>query len=313
MSKPSAAPTIDLTAIPLEATATLLRRVAEALLISLTRREPPPPLARLVGRRELPLLLPYAWGQRSIPARWAMLGPWLRQLWWWLLPLSARPWTPPNLGVGLARNLRRAVDRPASPKTWAELAGFWVDRSVGGATERWLPDPFWPLAGELAWGNETFLAATASVLRESLARRVIFNPGPPPVPLLSPGCFWALIALAETGRSPAWPPLPRGRLTLAGLRRLQLIAGRIALAPAWAGFWDQWVLSEAMRLWPKAAAGVEPALRDALAALPIHQRLGDPPAPADLKTVTLAAPGWERQIPPWHDLLARWDREPGAE
>lgn len=303
-----AGPVLDLTQLPLEPTAALLRHIGERLLAALLNREPAPALAQLVGRGELPLLLPYAWGRRALPLRRSLIRPWLRQLWWWWMPLRRKVWAPPNVLPSLQRSLKRAIQRPIAPDRWGELASIWVDRSVGGIDRRWLAAPFWPLAGELAWGDAAFLASTSRLIRQTLAQRVIFFPGPPPVPALAAPTCWALIALAEVGQPAPWPPLPRRRLIRAGLQRLQALGARIALAPGWAGCWDQWVLAEALRLWPSAQQGAASApLRSALATLPIHHYLGQ--APSAEPAAALAAPGWDQQLPPWLGQLARWDRE----
>lgn len=305
---PPTAPTLDLTRMPLEPAAALLRRVGEALLTALLNREPAPSLAQLVGRAELPLLLPYAWGRHALPLRQSLIRPWLRQLWWWWMPLRRKAWAPPPVLPSLQRSLQRAIQRPITPDRWGELAAIWVDRSVGGIDRRWLAAPFWPLAGELAWGDTAYLTNTSRLIRRTLAQRVIFFPGPPPVPALAAPTYWTLIALAEVGQPTPWPPLPRRRVIIAGLRRLQAIGTRITLAPGWAGCWDQWIITEALRLWPNASEqAVAAPLRSALAALPIHHHLGN--ALSAEPAAALAAPGWEQQLPPWLGDLARWDRE----
>ncbi|NJN15471.1 MAG: hypothetical protein HC822_03840 [Oscillochloris sp.] len=147
------------------------------------------------------------------------------------------------------------------------------------------------------------------MLRQTLARQVLFFPGLPPVPILAPQCYWALIALAEIGNPQLLLPWPRRRLVRAALQRLQSIAAGIALSAGWAGFWDQWVLSEAQRQWSKPKSNSASPLHQALAALPLHQSAGATVPQHEQPPFTLANPNWEQERPPWFDLLAQWNRK----
>jgi len=300
--------------IPLPAASALLQRLGLSLVGAVARRIPPPALARLLARDEVSLLLPFAGQGGAVPLTRYTLRPWLRQGAWYAVRGLAPAWVPPALERDLQRASRRALETDGDAHTWRRLARGWMDYAVGGVSPRWLADPFWAAAGELAWGDAAFQAEVAHLLIGELRRRVLFTPGSPPAPLIATRTFWALIALAEVGRPAPWRLLLRRRAAVRGLRRLKAHAATVTLAPGWAEVWDQWLLTEAMRLWQPVDRAVAPELRAALAALPLHVQLGqcavdssDPPP------VALAAAGWEACLEPWVATLARWDREPLAE
>ncbi len=142
-----------------------------------------------------------------------------------------------------------------------------------------------------------------------LRKRVFFSPGEPPTPTIGLRTCWALIALADSGAPPLW----RRRATRLGLGRLRRTAAQAILVPGWADVWDQWLISEALRLWPGSDERLDPATRAAMLSLPIHTYLHpqqvdhEPPGPP---APDLAAAGWAQRTPPWLATLARWEREP---
>lgn len=305
-------PTLDLNTVPLRAAATMLRRISEPLIDGLARGERPAPLSQIITWPEAQLLLAYAQRQNAIPLRWGVLRLWLWQTGWQISQRWRRDWQPPDLTQHLSHAARRSLQHGVSVPRWELIAAHWLDRRVGGVSARWLAQPFWTLAGTLAWSDAHTQAETARTLLATLQRRVLFEPDAPSLPLLVPQTCWTLIALAEIGRPSRWHLPLRRRRTVAALRRLQHIATLHALAPGWAGLWDQWVLLEALRLWPGALDRCTAQLRTALLALPLREQLGLPPVTpsAALPPVALAAAGWEQHIPSWLATLARWEREP---
>lgn len=300
--------------IPLPAASALLRRLGLSLVEAVARRTSPPALARLIGRNEVDLLLPFAGIGGAVPLTPHTLRPWLRQILWYGARGLAPTWAPPILVGDLQRAANAALHSGANARTWGRIARAWIERAVGGVSPRWVAVPFWAAAGELAWGDAAFQAEVAHLLIDELRRRVIFTPGAPPRPLIATRTFWALIALAELGRPAPWRLLLRRRAAVHGLRRLKSHAAVTALAPGWAEVWDQWLLIEAVRLWRLDDKAVAPELRAAIAELPLHAELGQggvtPPEPPP---VALAAVGWEVQLQPWIVTLAQWDREPRGE
>jgi hypothetical protein len=193
------------------------------------------------------------------------------------------------------------------------LVPLFVDRALGGISEAWLPDGWWALAGELGWREPIVAIDHACTLRDTLRRRVLVDLGELPVPMLAPQTHWTLIALANggvrhRGQSSA-------RRLLRGVQRLQVIAAKQVVAQAaWAGFWDQWLLLEAIELWSGALQRVDKNLAAALRRLPLAdemQRRGfvTMDSAANDAGPQLAAPRWEAEMPDWFWWLCKWDRE----
>jgi hypothetical protein len=104
-----------------------------------------------------------------------------------------------------------------------------------------------------------------------------------------------------------WRQVPKA------VRRLQDAGKRQALeASHWAGFWDQWIISEALHRWPDPPRPLDIELRDALLALPLltitspetqvrqeGQFRGKP------EIRRLAALRWKQEMPEWFPDLCR--------
>lgn len=299
------------TDIPLTEATLLLRRLGTTLLGAIARCEPVPHLAHMLEPRDVSLLLPYANLHASVPLTRLSVRPWMKQAMWIVRRSSASGWNPPDLSADVERSVHAGVRR-GSQRAWNKLARAWMNQRVGGISPRWLATPLWELAAEMAWGDMTFQNEIARMLLGALRQRVLVTSDHLPVPLITPRTCWACVALAPIGTPQSWRmQLQRGAITR-GLRCLQAIAAGYMLTPGWAGVWEQWLMSEALRLWNGAAERVEPPVRTALLALPLHTRLhatvpsGDTPATAD---VDLATPDWDQDLPSWISILARWDRE----
>lgn len=297
---------------PLEEAISFLRRIGLALAGAAIRREPAPSLARLITRRDVALLLPFEGFHNALPLTRRTIWPWLKQGAWMFQRELAPRWTPPTLSRELQTAAERSLLKSRGGEQWDLLVRIWAERVVGGISPRWLGDPFWPLVGEAAWGEAAFQLQIVELLDANLRRRVLFTPGGTPTLTVAPATFWTLIALAEIGRPYAWRLMLRWRATMLGLRRLQEVAVRAALQPGWADVWDQWLIGEALRLWPKAAERPTPELQNALQALPLLSRLNTASPVPQQEPSALVALGWEQRVPPWIDTLARWDREQPA-
>lgn len=305
MSTRQTEPRLDLETMPLNSAALMLRRIGTELLHALAQQQPLPLLDQLIDRRETALLLSYARLSHAIPLSRRTYRLWTQQLRWWLRLRQDRLWAPPDLAAGIATSIRATLKRPLPREQWQPLAAHWIDRLLDGLSPHWVAAPFWELAGSIAWQDEAFLMATASTLRRSLATRVIFEPGPPPAPLLTPQTWWMLIALSNVHSQKRTLRLEN---KTAGIRRLQAIGSDIALASGWAKLWDQWLITEVLRIEPGARERIPPPLQRAIAALPIQRLRGHAPVTADRAAVALAAPGWDRAVPPWFQLLIEWDQ-----
>jgi hypothetical protein len=302
-------PSLDLTSVPITEAVELLRRIGTGLIEAIAHQEAAA-LSRLITPSQVPLLLPFAGRRGRIPFQRDMLGAWARQLGWWIARPWRRTWSPPNLAGSLYVSSLNALRAGRSEAIWRALAQHWMSRALGGVTHEWLADPFWRLAGELAWTDPSFRADCARTLTTALSRRVLFSPDGPPLPQIAPRTFWALIALTEIGRLPLRLFGLRRHRVSAALRRLRQQSALLAQAPGWADLWDQWLIIEALRIWPSATAHLPKPLAAAVLALPLRALL-EPSA--NIVTAepmpALAALGWDTHIPPWLATLAGWDRE----
>lgn len=131
------------------------------------------------------------------------------------------------------RQVDMAVDRLRS--LWRRL----MRRAEGGAA------PGGDLLAEAlittAYGDAGFRLDVAGALRRALRSRVLFDPDGPPTAVPEPATVAALAVVQ--GLPETLPPEVAGALRQA--------AGRMLGAAGWAGFWDVWMLREAVR----AAAG----------------------------------------------------------
>ncbi len=128
--------------IPLAEATALLRQLGVALLGSVVRCEPPPTLAKLLSRRDIALLLPYAGQRHAVPFTWLTLRPWMRQAAWWAVRGWRSSWAPPDLRAGLGRAVHSGLRRGAPDRRWRMLAGLWVDRMIGGSQGAGWPSRF---------------------------------------------------------------------------------------------------------------------------------------------------------------------------
>ena len=131
-----------------------------------------------------------------------------------------------------------------------ELAGFEI-----------LPKPYWPFAANTAWLSPAVQADFSYLVQRHLRNYVFIKHDDATYPTFSTPAFWGLILLLDTNSRPAPQaskytgskqnenpddsPVMLSRISYA----LRNIALEETLKPAWAGFWDQWLLSHAVATW----------------------------------------------------------------
>lgn len=141
-------------------------------------------------------------------------------------------------------------------------------------------DQLAPAIVALAFTEAHFRGEIAGLLVQVLSQRVMFHRDPAPVVRLHPATVTCLARL--------WAEKARPDLG-AGLDRL---ADRMIAQPGWAGFWDQWILSEAVRLWdvtPPSRVATLPVLAQGTRALTEE-------AP---KSPDACKPDWRTEAPDW--------------
>ena len=205
-------------------------------------------------------------------------------------------------GDPLRKLVRHAVGGQMPDAVWRTRVLELLGSRLGGAPSHYLPDQFLPLVGELAWGGLTFRHRVATHVRRFLRRLVLFAFGDEPAALPSVKVFWLLIALTDVSQLPRrWLPLGSS-LQSRATERLRREGQRQVLVEHWAGFWDQWLIAQALRQWPEACGRLDTPLRDALRALPILTETGETrPAgsPREHPPLDLAAPDWRNHLPSW--------------
>lgn len=239
--------------------------------------------------------------------------------WSLLLPLEQAQilgGTSQKRGYGIARQkkpsspeepTKQAIAGQLSLPEWRSRIQNWLRCLFGCPLSTRLPDDLLPILGEAAWRDLDFQYWVAAQVRIYLRPRVLIEPGEMPFAQLSPKTMWALIALSGSRIShPRRSLNPKRRATLIAAKRLRIAGGEQALATGgWAGFWDQWVISEALRHWPDALKPLDVQLHNALTSMPLlattspemtAQRNGKK---GKTKSILLAASNWKEGIPPW--------------
>jgi len=106
-------------------------------------------------------------------------------------------------------------------------------------------------------------------------------------------------------KSPA-PIPPNERLDpwLEGaLQQFQKAGQQQVMRGPWAGFWEQWLIAEALRRWPEATQRLAPPLQNAMASWPISISIrlilsGSEESHPTSKH-SFAQPDWEAEMPSW--------------
>jgi hypothetical protein len=175
------------------------------------------------------------------------------------------------------------------------------------ASRLYMPQPFWTLAGYMAWGQPDFQYWAAAYLQGYLRSRVLFALEASAIPTVHCNTFWLLLALVAV-------PQLKGRLwhRLVSPNRRKMaqqlahIAKTEVLQSGWAGFWEQWIVAE-MLTGSVPLHTLDTEVRRGLATLPIllqqppYRQLATSLASATGKTasVSLAQPNWEAKMPRW--------------
>jgi len=313
-------PHCDYRALPLDQEVALFRRIGMQTLMALLREKRLPDLPTMLTKTYVqanrPQLFPTTWLRRYLvygqQAFWDDLGLSLGESFRhlrtrrWRAAYQAMQQLPPR--IGLTTRFNR------------------LERTLGTGSAEAIPADLVALVAVAAWGDLTFQHELATKLRTYLRQSVLFTQRDKALVLLSPNTFWILLALTPipTVFSFAW--LTRDYwLARWAARHLQQAATQHGLAAAgWAGFWDQWVIWNAMTHTPDAVVRLDPALYNAITALPIFQWTVPPayqqsPTEADAMadkvaqtanksvtagqggapTLTFAAPDWAATMPGW--------------
>lgn len=167
----------------------------------------------------------------------------------------------------------------------------------------YVPPALWELLGEAAWSAPLWCRDIAARVRDHLGERLLFRAGELPVARPEARFYWALLAVALDGEAEG---------DGAALRR---IAARLAIAPGWAGFWDQWLLLHLHSVHLHGGDAGHPAapevrtLLERIAALPLAlmgtadrpapTRPARPSAPLADAGVPLARASWRGEMPSW--------------
>ncbi len=285
---------LDFSSLPVMEVALVLRRLGGVLLNGVLGGGGPPGATELISPEEALLFLDARKGWADWRIRWSQHLPLPRDL----------------LIKPLGRLALNAARRPDTPANWKRRVLDWVAMDVGGPSLYSFPKSLWRLAGEIAWRDLEFQRRTAAKIGTYLRKRTPLPNGRNPIPRLSPGTFWLLIALAEPAR-PAFPGrfgarARRSRNALILIRRETW--GEI-LRKGWAGFWDQWIISSILSCGPHIFDRLPPDVLDSLLAMPLLEQAEETPPDGkegiERKTAEatkgLASPRWKQEQPEWFE------------
>lgn len=207
----------------------------------------------------------------------------------------------------------RAIAGKLPLRKWRTRVLDQLKLRFGGPPSVYLPDDLWPVLSEIAWRDLDFQYWVAAQVRMYFRPRILFMPGERLVAKLSPITVWILIALAGAATSASRGFHPNQQTIRRAVRRLRNRGKQEALeTTGWAGFWDQWIVSEALQHWPSALKSLDAELRDALLTLPLLNitspvTLAQPGKKRKSRTETrqFAAPDWEKEMPEWFPALCK--------
>jgi hypothetical protein len=196
-----------------------------------------------------------------------------------------------------------ATGAPDPGRDWQAGMAAYLSWQPGPTGHEQLPHLYWPTAGVLAWHDLDFQILAAQRVHLYLLNRVLLG-GRVPVPHIDTRTYWLLLLLVPVATGPQLDPA-----VMTGIQRLQAVARGIVERGQWAGFWDQWLVAEALLRWPGQVSELSDSLRAALDAWPLigaarHILVGEGAAlDAD---AALVRPGWQRGIPDWFGVYVRW-------
>lgn len=318
---------------PLLKATKMLHELGDRLLLSVLRRERLPDLASLLSVKETPLLVqPSIWEEMTYRQRVAYFVQRVKKGFLRLFRRSTAHFQYRDL-------MARAIAGSLSSEEWRVRTIALIKEELGAVSPHAVPDELWLVVSEMAWRDLNFQHQMATRIRDNLRERVLFTFGDMPTPTLSPNTFWILLALAaaqppaKRAKRRRWPIFsriadilsrfrwwnalkrllasPEQRLIRRATERLQNEAQQQSLDHNWAGFWDQWIISETLQQWPNALQKLDPPLRNALTALPLLN-ITSPPASQDTDKesaeqsgMVLATREWEEELPGWFESLCR--------
>jgi len=202
-----------------------------------------------------------------------------------------------ELPLAFKKLFPKCIKGKVSSAQWQVAACNRMALALGGTRGDVLPDNFWLLAAEAAWSDPDFTISAAVKIRDWVRHMRLFFPYEFPVVVLSPITYWVLIAMAKIKPLNLFQWFSRReRAAIRIYRRLQQEAQLQMMKNQWAGFWEQWIVQLASQRWPAAFGFLERRLCKALLGLPL------------LKTTeasTLCKKKGKFKIYPW-TLVEKW-------
>jgi len=297
-------PELDFTNVPIDQSVSLLQRLATVITDAIFDESERPILLDLLSQKETELFLRQrgsALGSRSrgisiqgAPLQTASIrvGAFLRR---WQDPLMTEEYGE-TISAGRRGQPREIVH--------ARLLDE-VERRVGGVTSTNVPTDLWPLVSQSAWMDLEFQNPITEKVHDVLRKTYLFKIGQMPKPDFSPQVYWMLILIARSGSLGWWEKLTRApRIRLEGVAMMRAVAEAQVLKSPWARVWDQWIIMEAIRVWPDARYELGPHLSRAVMTLPLKNRLspGDQVSTSgmhDRAAADIVHSDWDRDLPDW--------------
>ena len=250
-------PALDFAVLPLDAGVELLQRVGARLLDQLLASARRPELMDLLTRKDRTLLRLSSGGDLDSNEREpSPTQSVLQSLFQRPAELYSR-FLPRQDDYGYAAIMREAL-RKGSSSEWRGRLSSEVRQEFGDVNNHNIPVDWWALVAERAWGDLEFQRQSGDTPRLYLRNKVLFPTGKTPCLRFAPQLFWLLMLLG------------------AGDRPLGVFRGAAAAQvsqPQWAGFWDQWIVMEAICQWPESVSKLPSRVRRGLLALPLLENL----------------------------------------
>lgn len=223
----------------------------EALSAVLDRRLPPPPPIAVLAHwvAEAPVSGPLPERARRVLAQLAIFG-------------ALEPRTPLESALA-ARSLSRRLPVSAVLQWLRRLALDLMRRRMSRGLAPAGQAQLSPVLLQTAWSDGSFRLEVARRAGLALRHRVILSPGEPPVVFLA---LPTLLVLLLAGTDPMRDPVTQA---------LQDLAHHLTAQEGWAGFWDQWLLTEVKALggWLPEAVYHLPLLRGGISGDPAQDPL----------------------------------------
>ena len=168
-----------------------------------------------------------------------------------------------------------------------------------------LPEPMWDLLAEAVFNHPNLKSTVVQGVQAFFREKVVFDLNAQSPIRLAPQCFWLLIALVPYRRPGFWLRLSRRyRRNLKSLNRLKAMAKKQADQFRWAGFWDQWIIFEAVRKLQDSDAPVDPEIKAVLQTLPLLRVLSGKSESGASVEDWESESGWAHPL--WKDQRPAW-------